>query len=76
FYQADQTSTRAVGGTGLGLWICQRLAEVIGGTLSVKSPAEGGSVFTLWVPARPPADAIPASEEPGETIDLIAAQRG
>ena len=75
FYQADQTSTRAVGGTGLGLWICRRLTEVIGGTLSVKSPEEGGSVFTLWVPARPPADAIPATERPGETIDLIAAQR-
>ncbi|MDQ4006390.1 MAG: ATP-binding protein, partial [Actinomycetota bacterium] len=76
FYQADQTSTRAVGGTGLGLWICQRLTEVIGGTLSVSSPDRGGSTFTLWVPGRPPADAISATEAPAETLDLIAAQRG
>ena len=76
FYQADQTSTRSVGGTGLGLWICRRLAEVVGGRISVRAADNGGSVFTLWVPSRPPPDAVAASERPSETIDLIGAQRG
>jgi signal transduction histidine kinase len=75
FYQADQTSTRSVGGTGLGLWICRRLAEVIGGRVSVRASEGGGSVFTLWIPSRPPADAVSAAERPADTIDLIAANR-
>jgi signal transduction histidine kinase len=50
FYQVDQTSTRAVGGTGLGLYICKGLAEAIGGRVWLERSDENGSTFSLWIP--------------------------
>lgn len=76
FYQVDQTSTRAVGGTGLGLYICRRLTEVIGARIALERSDEHGSAFALLIPVTPPADAIRAEDIPvEETFDLIAAQR-
>jgi two-component system sensor histidine kinase SenX3 len=76
FYQVDQTSTRAVGGTGLGLYICRRLAEVIGARIALGRSDHRGSVFTLLIPIKPPSDAIRAEDVPiDETLDLIAAMR-
>jgi signal transduction histidine kinase len=54
FYQVDQSSTRRVGGAGLGLYICRRLAEAIGGRLWLESSGADGSVFCLWLPDTPP----------------------
>jgi signal transduction histidine kinase len=39
-------------GTGLGLAVSRRLAEVLGGRLSVSSAASGGASFTLSLPRR------------------------
>ncbi|MDQ3982012.1 MAG: ATP-binding protein, partial [Actinomycetota bacterium] len=50
FYQIDQSSTRAAGGTGLGLYICRKLAEAIGGDVRLESSDADGSVFALWIP--------------------------
>jgi signal transduction histidine kinase len=76
FYQVDQTSTRAVGGTGLGLYICRRLTEVIGARIALDRSDEHGSVFSLVIPLSPPADSIRAEDIPlDETLDLISAQR-
>ena len=47
FTQADTSTTRKYGGTGLGLTISRSLAELMGGTLTVESEAGKGSVFTL-----------------------------
>ncbi|MGH2735019.1 MAG: ATP-binding protein [Actinomycetota bacterium] len=59
FYQVDQSSTRSVGGTGLGLYICRRLADVIGGRLWLERSSGTGSVFCLWIPSIPPVDRRP-----------------
>lgn len=47
FAQADSSTTRKYGGTGLGLTISRNLAELMGGRLSVESDPGKGSIFTV-----------------------------
>jgi signal transduction histidine kinase len=46
-------SSREIAGTGVGLAISRRFARLLGGELTVTDWFEGGSVFTLWLPAEP-----------------------
>ncbi|WGG51467.1 hybrid sensor histidine kinase/response regulator [Rugamonas sp. DEMB1] len=52
FSQLDSTSTRHVEGAGLGLYLCQNLANLIGGTLFFRSDFGHGSTFTLALKSR------------------------
>jgi PAS domain S-box-containing protein len=64
FVQADASMTRQYGGTGLGLTISCRLAQLMGGTLDVTSVAGQGSIFTLTLPFRIEQQAaLPARED-------------
>ena len=48
--QADASTARKYGGTGLGLALVWRFCQLMGGTVTVDSPSEGGSRFTVRLP--------------------------
>jgi len=68
FTQGEGDTARRFGGTGLGLSISRQLAELLGGTIDVKSKAGAGSNFRLTLPANYTEPVIPEPqlEEPFE----------
>ena len=75
FMQLDSPLQRRLGGTGLGLSLSRRFAEILGGEVSVESELGVGSTFFLRIPARLPG-AEPAPAESAPAADERIAREG
>ncbi|MBL7650448.1 MAG: response regulator, partial [Candidatus Hydrogenedentes bacterium] len=71
FTQADDSTTRKYGGTGLGLVICKQIVEMMGGEIGYESVPDRGTTFWFTVCLAAVSDAVePASLRPIETREL------
>ena len=67
FTQADESTTRNYGGTGLGLALSRAFAQLLGGDITVASAEGEGTSFTLRIPAVAPERTVEAPAAPSET---------
>lgn len=69
FYRVDNSATRTIGGTGLGLYICQKIVELYSGRIWVESEVGSGSTFYINLPrlASDKAQAIQSREASGQS---------
>lgn len=63
FYRVDNTDTREIGGTGLGLYLCRRLVEAMNGKIWLESEYQKGSTFYIRFPRMLHEDAMKRLEE-------------
>lgn len=66
FYRVDNSDTREIGGTGLGLYLCRRLTEAMGGRIWVESEYKKGSTFYVELSRLSHEDATRMIEEAAE----------
>ncbi|MBI9076752.1 MAG: response regulator [Desulfatibacillum sp.] len=74
FTQADGTTSREFGGTGLGLTISREIARLIGGAIQAESEPGVGSIFTLVVPETYSCSAEPPIMRPWEPLCTMEAR--
>jgi PAS domain S-box-containing protein len=75
FYRVDNSATREIGGTGLGLYLCRKLAEAMGGRIWLDSEFQKGSTFYLEIPRISHEEATRLIEEASIREEEAAARQ-
>jgi PAS domain S-box-containing protein len=75
FYRVDNTDTREIGGTGLGLYLCRRLVETMDGRIWVESVYGKGSMFFVELPRMNTQDALQRISPPVTPTDSVAPEQ-
>lgn len=69
FQQADISTTRKYGGTGLGLSLCQKFCKMMGGKIWVNSKVGDGATFSIWLPINVGEAALEGQSEKTRKIE-------
>ena len=68
FVQADDSTTRKFGGTGLGLTLVKKFMDLLGGEISMQSRPGEGTTFTLRLPVAGPEPRPSEGDDPEATL--------
>lgn len=72
FYRVDNSATRTIGGTGLGLYICQKIIELYNGRIWVESELGKGSTFFINLPRLSSQEALQMQQSQASTVSPVA----
>ncbi len=72
FYRVDNSATRTIGGTGLGLFICRKIVELYSGRIWATSELGKGSTFYIHLPRLPSAKAAELQAAEAATMPITA----